>query len=422
MEKMVDAKKKQLRILFVIFCALVIFFYVINAFTDGATLGSVYEYVDVDVEGFGWGVPDGFTDHTQSVGDSFLDPYADHGSIYPPMASLIYKVLGEMLPVEVRGADGRKMMHWIVCMILLDMLGVMGMVFCIRNKMMQYESFDVNWVVASFLLSAPLMFSLERGNIALLAAMLSLLFVVLYESEERHLRELSYICLALAFSIKIYPAILGILLVRKKDFIGILKSAVYGALLILLPFLFYYGMEDMRLWITNLTATADSIDNWGYCYNLSLYSISKVFGTLLGVGIGYKKWAALRILVFGGLGFAMFFSKKKQNALLAAVLLLILIPNASYYYVALFLWIPLLEIIKDAKEKMTAMDVVLLVCMLVTMAPLALPRISIFWWGNFKMSYSYLIYDMAIMVISVITVFVAINDVRNWIKERKSYV
>ncbi|MFR1477072.1 MAG: glycosyltransferase 87 family protein [Hydrogeniiclostridium mannosilyticum] len=68
----------------------------------------------------------------------------------------------------------------------------------------------------SVLFSGPMFFLLERGNILIAVFAFSLVFLALYDSEKFSHRLIAYICLAVAAAIKLYPAVLGFLVLYKR--------------------------------------------------------------------------------------------------------------------------------------------------------------------------------------------------------------
>ncbi len=96
-------------------------------------------------------------------------------------------------------------------------------------------------ILAAFLVSMPMVFALERGNIILLAAGLCAYFLLGYRSRRPVVRELAYLALAVAAALKIFPALLGLLLLKEKRFCDALRLVLYGLVAGLLPFLFMQG-------------------------------------------------------------------------------------------------------------------------------------------------------------------------------------
>ena len=76
----------------------------------------------------------------------------------------------------------------------------------------------------SVLISSPVLFTLERGNIILFAAICLIFYVFNYNSEKPILRELAYVSLAIAAALKITPAVFGILLLYEKRWKDAIKT------------------------------------------------------------------------------------------------------------------------------------------------------------------------------------------------------
>ncbi len=385
-----------------IFSSLVIFlsllFYVINAFSDGATFRSVYEYAEAS-GGVNPGTADAFFDHTNSVTETYVNPYIDRASIYPPMAELCYEFFGETIPVNIREVDGRTYMHHMVGFILFNMMCIFVIICCIRRKMKNVEGALPNMVSAAFLLSAPLMYTLERGNILILAMMFSMLFYAYYDSPNKWQRELSYLCLALAFSIKIYPAIFGILLLKKHDWKGVVKTSVLGILSMTLPFCFFYEWTDFLYWISNLTATSSGALSWGYGYNVSLYAIIYSFAKFFKMEVSDSGFWMIKVVVELLLLISMFITKKEWKALMAAALLLILVPQMSWYYTVLFLWVPTLALITYMGEEERDKKIIVYVLLMCVFVPWALQPIPEYAGWLFQLSYSGLLYDLSLLLL-----------------------
>ena len=64
-----------------------------------------------------------------------------------------------------------------------------------------------------------MLFMIDRANVLCLVVALSALFVAGYRSENALIRHLSYVCLGLAAAIKLYPVVLGLLVLREKKWI-----------------------------------------------------------------------------------------------------------------------------------------------------------------------------------------------------------
>ena len=97
---------------------------------------------------------------------------------------------------------------------------------------------NAQWARASTffaLFSFGVLNAVDRGNIILLAAGLSLFFVMYHRSKRAWVRELALVALAVAAGLKIYPAFLGAMLLRNRDFKAAIRTVFYGIAALVLP-------------------------------------------------------------------------------------------------------------------------------------------------------------------------------------------
>lgn len=125
--------------------------------------------------------------------------------------------------------------------------------------------------IAKFLMASVLLcsgislFTMERGNILLVAVILSAFYLTYYDSDNRILRELAFISLAIAAALKGYPALLGMLLVYDRRFIEAIRLAIYGAFFCFVPFLFFDGgFSNIPFWLRNLKLNGEAYEYANY--------------------------------------------------------------------------------------------------------------------------------------------------------------
>ncbi len=110
-------------------------------------------------------------------------------------------------------------------------------------------------VIATFIISSVSIYSLERGNFIYIAIIFSIFFLFYYKHKNSRISETAIILLSIAASIKIYPAIFGILLIYEKHYGKFARLILYSCLLFFLPFLFFkegftnfiYLLENLKL-------------------------------------------------------------------------------------------------------------------------------------------------------------------------------
>lgn len=109
-------------------------------------------------------------------------------------------------------------------------------------------------VLAALLLSGTTIYSVERGNLMLLAAGLTGIYLLTWDSPKKYIRHIGFLCLAGAAALKMFPALFGVLLLYKKRYKDAFWAIVYGISFVVLPFFLLKGSvtENIRLYFTAL--------------------------------------------------------------------------------------------------------------------------------------------------------------------------
>ena len=191
-------------------------------------------------------------------------PYAVFDTLYPPLANLFFYALFLLVPASVsdnwtydfeasvamRGTetDLRTTQSCFLLYVFFVVLAVLLLAVLLRDVMQ-----NAQWARASTffaLFSFGVLNAVDRGNIILLAAGLSLFFVMYHRSKRAWVRELALVALAIAAGLKIYPAFLGVMLLRNRDFKAAIRTVFYGIAALVLPvFAFQEGVYGLQLWL-----------------------------------------------------------------------------------------------------------------------------------------------------------------------------
>jgi hypothetical protein len=91
----------------------------------------------------------------------------------------------------------------------------------------------------------------ERGNSALIVAILLMTFYLWKDSPSKIKRELAMIILAVAASFKVYPAIFGIVYIAEKRYKETIRLMIYGIVIFVLPFAFFGGFDALIQFVKN---------------------------------------------------------------------------------------------------------------------------------------------------------------------------
>ena len=118
-------------------------------------------------------------------------------------------------------------------------------------------------LMLSMFCSGVMLLNLDRSNQIILAAALSFLFLLKYDAPSAFQRHIALFALALAATLKIVPAILGIVLVYKKQFKEIVFLALYTLVLAILPFFWLEGglVSNVNALMENLSLHAEAYRN-----------------------------------------------------------------------------------------------------------------------------------------------------------------
>ena len=203
--------------------------------------------------------------------------YTERHVIYPPMANLVMLFFSRFMPEAYLNTTFVDRQYWVqypsaICA-LLFYLGIpvlLMLVICYR----QYKSGNkMRFALAgAVLFSYPVLYAMERGNIILWSVIAVLYYTFYYDSENKTQRELSLLALAFAFSIKLYPAILGLPLLIDKRYKDAVRAAVYGLLLLVLP-AFFFGGPQCFLWIYQNTSSFSSSQHAFWVKDLFPYAV-----------------------------------------------------------------------------------------------------------------------------------------------------
>lgn len=265
---------------------------------------------------------DQFMDFLNSIRDaSGMDVY-EKRVIYPPLANMIFFFLGTMIKPELTSTpfserlklwtDQRSMLLYIffvtACLIVLFKIVTAYMQTHNQKRMATLLSVII-------VLCYPMLYCIERGNIVLLSVVCSAIFVFFKDSKSKVVRELSFLCLAFAAGIKIYPAILGLLLVFEKRYKEAIRLVIYGVLFFFLPFFFYDGFASIKLLLENVTRFSNknkarfvmgsvSLENAMYYLGVSskaaiklIFILSEVIALICAL-LAQKNWQKVALLTY----------------------------------------------------------------------------------------------------------------------------
>lgn len=267
---------------------------------------------------------------------------------YPPMSYLICYPFTKLVNIDEYISnnfflDMRIESKFLIVFIIITFL-ILILLYEIIKQILSNKSVRNKLFSLSLILSAPLLFMIERGNLLLLAFMFLLCFFAFYDSKNIILRELSYISLALSSSLKIAPAIYGVLLLKDKKYKEACRTIIYGLIFFILPFLFFNGgLRNIEYMIRNLSLQGNAY----VCNeNCSIYSLAVDY---LFIKPSSELLIISRIVTLILCCISLFTAYKSNSnflVLLSLSLIVILFPKNTGYYNTLYLFVPFIYLYK----------------------------------------------------------------------------
>ena len=143
---------------------------------------------------------------------------------------------------------------------LLIMILWVGLLFYVLYRASRRSESSRLLLLVSVLFSCIMLLNLDRSNEIILTAALAFIFLLKYDAPSILQRHIAMLALALAATLKIVPAILGIVLIYKKQWKDLLFLILYAVLLAVLPFFWLEGSfaDNFQALMTNLTLHAEA--------------------------------------------------------------------------------------------------------------------------------------------------------------------
>ncbi|MCL2143085.1 MAG: DUF2029 domain-containing protein [Methanomassiliicoccaceae archaeon] len=191
---------------------------------------------------------DTFMDHFNSIKYSSDHPYTRFHVIYPPLVTSFYTVLGyltipfvDVASIEELAPALRSSQMGIMSFLIITLVTFYAL-YLIFSRIVREEGIRKELMfLFAVLLAYPFVYALERGNSIIMALVFCLLFILGHKSENKYVRYASYIALGCAAGIKLYPAILWLLILKDRNYREAGICAAIVAVLVFVPFVFTDG-------------------------------------------------------------------------------------------------------------------------------------------------------------------------------------
>jgi hypothetical protein len=353
-----------------------------------------------------------FMDYFNSI-QYGLEPYSKQ-VIYPPLINIVYALLGHF-NMDVQAATENRMTQTGMIIFTFYNILVYGGLIWVIMKIKNGSSYEKAGSIILALLSLPFIYAFERGNSIILSLVFTLCFLRYYESENNKIKYISFLCLAIAASIKISPAIFGMLLVKERRYKDACICACIGVAVFMVPFLFTDG--NIFILLNNISSTTEAfqgtfIDDsgnkvlMGQGMYVNLLNTSKFLGRLFNSNyINAAVIGNMGLFLLGLLGIIMNNTLEKWKTVGILSGLIVLCTGFSAIYNLTYLLIPALFFFnKERYEKMDYIYVFLFLGICIPFVNVKLGIFNIFFSDIYPMRISTFIESISLLVFMILLV------------------
>lgn len=294
-------------------------------------------------------------------------PYALFDTLYPPLANVFFYLLYLLVPSEVSEkwasnydaslsmqGTSNDLRHNQAAMLLflLFLIFVTYTMYVMMDKLLHRSVAHRRLVIFCALFSYGVLYGVERGNIILLCWVFMAFFLCYYNAESPLLREMAYLSLAVAAGFKLYPAFLGILLLKDRKILPAIRTVVYGIGAVILPLYFFNeGLSGLWMWIKVVFGFGSDTEYlWvGNGFANILANLGHGVDLLYGTAWGEQNYTLAGIAVALVLVVGALFMNQEWKTVLTLVLAMGMFQSQADYLYCLYL-LPLLLFVGREKS------------------------------------------------------------------------
>lgn len=395
----ISEEEKRQRIFSVVVLAGIAIFWLICLFTRSANINSYF-----------------LKDHHDTGMDYFNmleclnhdDPWYDY-ALYPAMCFAILRITFHAIPPSayMYGIDSFMLREnmiaqlWYILILMICLVGIWEL--C--QNMAVGTKFSRLMFAASLLFSGPMFYLLERGNLLVITLPFLLAFYALYDSSDKKLRYLGYLCLAVSASIKIYPALFGLLVPMKKRYRETIHLVLIGFVVFMLPFFWFRGLDSVRDMLYGSGVAANVLSNNGVGYNFSFHNTLTFLAAIIGKKI--TAWPAWSLIFPLALSLWIIIAGKREwQKLYGITLLCVWLPSFSFTYTLTMFFPAIISFFRDTKNtgKFSKVYTILLALLIIPYVTPLMPWIDDVYGGDvgFAASWTLVIVDGVMMIIGIL--------------------
>ncbi len=282
-----------------------------------------------------------FMDYFNSVRDAAQGPgvYTERHVIYPPLANLIFLAISHFAPHGYNNTPFFDRKTWvnfpsaILLFVLIAIACALAVYTVFREKLDRRRTLSVLFGIFA-VFNASTLYMIERGNMLILCLIFLAVFAFTYESENKAVREIGIISLAVASALKLYPALFMWLFISDRRYKDLAKCIGYFSVLMILPSFFFGGPECIITLLKNtfgFSAKKSSSSSAITVIERYTHIPAKI------ISIGAYIWCFVNLL---SLMASPFLKEERWKSYVKGILLILTVPPLTGQYVWAFFLIP----------------------------------------------------------------------------------
>lgn len=271
-----------------------------------------------------------------------------YDSMYPPFAQMFFHVLICLIPDYSKKMTVKKLLNYplgalfILFFFIVCILFIMWMI----TDQLKEKTWQKRYLAILLFFSAPYIYEFQRGNVLMIVVPLTCFFMFYYDSDSPKVRVLASLALAFAAGFKIYPAILGVLLLMERRWKQAAQAVIMGLAVLILPAFYFQGIDTLKQIINALFSTTDEMVGRGVGHQLSLVNFARMMNEAFGWNINTGLFMLIMV-VFMIVTFFLAKERWQRVAILCAAM--VTWPSISFQYTMILMTLPLLLFFMEEK-------------------------------------------------------------------------
>lgn len=285
----------------------------------------------------------------------------EYNSMYPPFAQMFFHVLICLIPGYSSKMTAKKLITYPLgaLYVLFFFLCCTLFISWIIDDQLKEKKWLKRCVLLLLIFSAPYIYEYQRGNVLIIVVPLICFFMFYYDSERISVRALASFALAVAAGFKMYPAILGMILLTERRWKQAIMSVIMGLAVLILPAFYFQGFSTLRQIALALFSTTTEITERGVGHQLSLINFARMINQAFGCSLNEKLFMLIMVVFMIA---TYFIAKEKWQKAAVLCAAMVTWPSISFQYTMILMTLPLLMFFSD--QKITNKWDILYVCLL----------------------------------------------------------